>query len=275
MKRNDSLEFPIISVLIGTYNRSNLLSRCLDSIINQNYPNIEIIVVNDASNDDTVEVLKFYKNKYPNIISFYSNIENKGISYNSNFAYSKSQGDYFALIGDDDEWIDKNKIIKQVSEFNKDKNLGIVSTYWNDIQNNQIINQHMPKVSKDPLSQILKGNGVYCGSTVLISKKAWESVSGFNEKINKGTDSHLFRSIIAKGYKTKILDFVSTKVYIDGYRMTPENSYFSIKRSLQANLYILYDFKYLYFKKPSALLKRITTIIRLLVKLIKVYLNKK
>ena len=227
---------PLVSVLIGTYNRDNLIYRCLDSILAQNYENIEIIIINDCSTDNTVEVLSEYVHKYPKKIQFFNNKENKGIAYNSNLAYSKSKGKYLALVGDDDEWFDKDKIRKQIEAFNQNRNLGIVSTFWNDVKNSKILKEHKPVVEENYLCQILKGNGVYCGSTVLISKKAWDAVNGFDERVPRGTDSDLFRSIIAKKFKTQILEFISTNVYIDDHpRMTPTKSTKSLKKDIISN----------------------------------------
>lgn len=254
---------PLVSVLIGTYNRANLINRCLDSILNQSYENIEIIIVNDASSDNTISVLEKYVNNYPNKIRFINNGINKGISYNSNLAYSQAKGEYLALVGDDDEWHNQEKIAKQIKVFKENKKLGIVSTYWNDVKDDAILRQHNPVVEKDPICQILKGNGVYCGSTVLISKPAWESVNGFDERIKKGTDSDLFRSIIVKGYTSKILPFFSTNVYVDNHvRMTPQNSFNSRKRAVKSHLMALYKFKLEYLKCPSALAKRLISILK-------------
>jgi len=233
----------LVSVLIGTYNRSKLLKRCINSILNQNYSNIEIIIINDCSTDNTIEILNEYVHKYPNI-KYINNNKNRGISYNSNLAYSLSSGKYIALIGDDDEWNDTKKITKQVEAFKKDKNLGIVTTYWNDVKNGKIIRQHQPKIDKNVLCQILKGNGIYCGSTALISKEAWEKVKGFDESVPRGTDSDLFRSIIAKGYQSKILNFFSTNVYIDNHpRMTPTKSISAFKKDILSNEICLEKFK--------------------------------
>lgn len=267
---------PLVSVLIGTYNRADLINRCIDSILNQSYKSIEIIIVDDASTDNTISVLEKYVNKYPNKIKFISNETNKGISYNSNLAYSQSKGQYLALVGDDDEWHDQEKISMQIKAFKENKKLGIVSTYWNDVKNEQIVNHHKPIINTDPLCQILKGNGVYCGSTVLVSKIAWDSVNGFDEKVIRGTDSELFRSIIMNGFKTHIIPVSSTNVFIDDhFRMTPVNSYESQIKAINANIYLLKKYFFIYLKKPSALFVRLLNTIKLICRLMKIKILKK
>jgi len=262
-------ELSKVSVLIGTYNRASLLSRCLDSVFAQSYKNIEVIVINDKSTDNTIEVLEKYKKRYPTRFKYINNKTNRGIAYNSNLAFSNSSGEYVALIGDDDEWYNQKKIAMQIDVFRKNEKLGIVSTYWNDIKNKQVVNQHKPTINSDPLCQILKGNGVYCGSTVLVSKIAWELVNGFDEKLRRGTDSELFRSIIKKRFKTQIIPVSSTNVFIDDhFRMTPVNSYVLQKKALNANLYLLSKYFFDYLKYPSALFVRVLNIIKLYYKLI-------
>lgn len=264
-----------VSVLIGTYNRCDLLQRCLDSVFNQSHKNIEVIVVNDKSADNTIEVLEKYKKMYTTKFKYINNKINKGIAYNSNLAFSLSTGEYLALIGDDDEWIDTDKIIKQIDVFETNKNVGIVGTYWQDITNGKVIKTHKPFINADPVSQILKRNGVYCGSSVLISRKAWLDVNGFDENMRRGTDSELFRSIILKGYKTTLLQEYTTNVFIDNHpRMTPANSLSSIRKSIATNLYLIKKYIFVYIKHPLAFSTRLASTAKLYLRyLIQLYLK--
>ena len=58
-----------ISVIVPVYNTEKYIKKCLDSLINQTMKNIEIIVVNDGSNDHSEEIIKDYENKYPDMIT--------------------------------------------------------------------------------------------------------------------------------------------------------------------------------------------------------------
>ena len=69
-----------ISVIVPVYNTEKYIKKCLDSLVNQTMKNIEIIVVNDGSNDHSEEIIKDYENKYPNMIKYYKK-ENWNISY--------------------------------------------------------------------------------------------------------------------------------------------------------------------------------------------------
>lgn len=259
----------MVSVLIGTYNRMDLLPRCLNSVFSQSYENIEVIVINDASSDNTIKVLKKYKEKYKEKFLFFTNNENKGIAYNSNLAFQYSKGNYIALIGDDDEWTDNDKLKKQILAFKKNEKLGIVGTYWKDIKNKNVIKIHKPVISKNKVGQILKGNGVYCGSAVLISRKVWEKVGGFDERMPRGTDSELFRSIIVSGYDTAIIPEFTTNVYVDDHiRMSPVNSSIALEKAFGANLYLIKKYFLAYLNHPKSFYVRITNTIKLYIKYI-------
>jgi glycosyltransferase involved in cell wall biosynthesis len=87
-----------LSIIITSYNYARYIGRCILSCINQkNFRNYEIIVVDDGSNDDTIEILK----KYSNEIKFFLN-ENHGIEYSSNFGVRHAAGKYLLRVDADD-----------------------------------------------------------------------------------------------------------------------------------------------------------------------------
>lgn len=259
-----------VSVLIGTYNRANLLSRCLDSVFNQIHQNIEAVVINDASTDDTEKVLENYKNKYGDKLKYITNPVNKGIAFNSNLAFKNSLGDYLALLGDDDYWIDKQKIEKQLQIFEtSEEKLGIIGTWWIEKDKENEIKK-TPEEPKNWKSRLLAGGGIICGSTPLIPRHVWIDVGGFDEKMLRGTDSELFRRIVINGYNaTLIKEFTTIVDASHNYnRMTPIQNITSISISIDANLYLLKKFRHEYIKEPIALFIRMSKMLKLLIKYI-------
>lgn len=90
-----------ISVIIPAYNIENEISRCLDSVLNQIYKNIEIIVVDDGSTDRTLEILNTYEQKYDNI--FVVHQENKGVFSARLSGIQKATGEWIGFVDGDDE----------------------------------------------------------------------------------------------------------------------------------------------------------------------------
>jgi glycosyltransferase involved in cell wall biosynthesis len=105
---------PLVSVAIITYNQKDYLRECIESVLAQDYPNIEIIVADDGSTDDTQDMLKEYDQKYPGKFVLRLSEKNQGITANSNLAHFACSGKYIAWMGGDDLML-LGKISKQVA----------------------------------------------------------------------------------------------------------------------------------------------------------------
>ena len=90
----------MVSFVIPTHNRANVLRDCLESVVNQTYKNIEVVVVNDNSTDSTLEILEEYQNTY-DFFKFFNN-DGKGVCAARNLGIRMAKGDYIAFMDDDD-----------------------------------------------------------------------------------------------------------------------------------------------------------------------------
>lgn len=95
--------YPLISVVMTTYNGVRFLAEQLESILGQSYTNFELIIADDCSSDATVEVLERFGAR-DNRISFYSNPTNLGVNQNLTIALSKARGQFIAIADQDDIW---------------------------------------------------------------------------------------------------------------------------------------------------------------------------
>lgn len=242
--------YPMVSVIICTYNRYELVLRALNSVRNQRYKKLEIIVVDDNSSDNTKELLSNVKDSR---IKLVSNVKNLGVSKASNIGFSHSSGEFIALLGDDDYWIDDNKIKDQVNCFIEDSKLGVVGTWWEEFStvDSTIFK---PSEPKNWVYKVLSGGGVIGGSTAMISRKAWLKVNGFDEKLKRGTDSNLFRRIILNDFKGKIIRKITTKADVNPSRnrITHKNSISSLLASIHTYEHNLNTLKKHYNLIPKA-----------------------
>jgi len=120
---------PLVSVLITTYNRKNLLKNCLDSITLQTYKNLQIILIDDASTDGTFEMFEetFKQDKRIEYIRRKKNtVQFGGEEDNFRLSHSLKKGDYFINMGDDDYWVDLDYINKAIKIFQKYPEIGKV-----------------------------------------------------------------------------------------------------------------------------------------------------
>lgn len=116
---------PLVSVLIPTYNSEPYIKDTLESILNQTYENLEIIISDDDSSDKTVTIIKKYKDPR---IRFYKNTQNLGISKNMNKAIGKCNGKYIAIM-DADDWSYPYRMQEQVELMEMNPDVVLCSGY--------------------------------------------------------------------------------------------------------------------------------------------------
>ena len=112
-EENKIIDKGLVTIIITTYNRKQYLVEAINSILNQTYKNIEIIVMDDCSNDGTQDLFNtIYKNDN---IKYYRNKENKGCGFNRLFAFNNfCKGKFVIFMDDDDFYIDNDYIKKAV-----------------------------------------------------------------------------------------------------------------------------------------------------------------
>lgn len=122
-----------LSIIVPVYNVQEQLEICLDSIINQSYKNIELIVIDDASTDNSSKIIKDYAEKYENLKPVFFE-KNHGVGYVRNYGITLSKGDYIGFV-DSDDWIDIEYYQRLLSSIKKDNSdiaaCGIITEYDN------------------------------------------------------------------------------------------------------------------------------------------------
>ena len=112
-----------VSIVVPVYNSEKTLVKCLDSILNQTYKNIEVLCINDGSIDSSLKILNEYQKKDKRIIII-NQKQNRGVSYTKNHGIKKASGDYICFV-DSDDYID-NKMIEKMYLFSIENKLDIV-----------------------------------------------------------------------------------------------------------------------------------------------------
>lgn len=182
LKRENKITVPLVSVVIPTYNGSKTIQRAIQSALNQTHSNIEIIVVDDCSTDNTSEVVKNIKSE--KIILIRHEV-NKNGSAARNTGIRSAEGKYIAFLDDDDEWLEQ-KVEKQLHYLNsKDKDK------WKAVITNNISDKGVSNIKREGniKEDILNMRSSFAmGSSLLIKKEAIEEVGFFDEKYNRHQD---------------------------------------------------------------------------------------
>jgi len=183
---------PLVSVILPTFNRAWTLKDAVDSVLNQDYPYIELIVIDDGSEDNTQELLGRYKNRVVILKQ-----ENSGVSAARNAGIKNSHGEFIALLDSDDTW-DKRKISCQVEFFKRHPEALICQTEEVWIRKGKRVN---PKVKhKKPSGMIFEASLELClvsPSAVMMRRQLFDLKGYFNEEFIVCEDYDLWLRVSA------------------------------------------------------------------------------
>jgi glycosyltransferase involved in cell wall biosynthesis len=178
---------PLVSIISCFYNRSGHIQSCVDSLLNQTYSNIEVLLVNDGSIDSTLEELSAYKDPRVRLITH----SNKGFVRALRDAISLSQGELIAIHGSGDISFTE-RIEKQVELLIKQTDVGVVGCYvkyFHILQNQWVSIQR--NIAEDPLSQLIEKN-IFLHGEVTFRRSCYEKVGGYREFFEFSQDFDLW-----------------------------------------------------------------------------------
>lgn len=180
---------PKVSVVIPTYNHARYLPYALNSVIKQNYPNLEVIVIDDGSTDRTAEVVKPYRSKINYVFK-----ANGGTPSALNLGLSLSTGKYICWLSADDALI-ADKVSKQVRLMESDSGLGFSYTSYIVIDANskkqyEVNSPYYPN-KQEMVKKLMEGCFIN-GSSVMMNSSALKKVGYFDEGLPQAHDYDLW-----------------------------------------------------------------------------------
>jgi glycosyltransferase involved in cell wall biosynthesis len=203
----------LLSVVIPTYNRAGTLQNTMLSVLNQSFTNIELIIVDDASTDETEEIVRSI---YDDRVKYIKLEINSGPSAARNAGIKAASGSFIAFQDSDDIWLEE-KLMKQMARLQSDESLGMVYTGYRLIFDNNS-ELYMPPAFMDNklkegyiFESLLKGNKIGT-PTMLIKRIILDEIGGFDIKLKAYEDWDL--SIrIAKQYKIGFVNDYMVNAY--------------------------------------------------------------
>ncbi len=216
----NNINSPLVSVIICTFNRAPLLVLSIKSALAQTHPNLEVIVLDDASTDNTEEVVKSF-NDYR--ITYIKNESNLGITKNRNKALAYAKGVYVAPLDSDDWWHDPRKIEKQVffMETEKNKQVAVVGTQANITDQNArtLFTTHFALINKKIKNRMMLFNQLM-HSTTLIRKSMLVSINNegdiYDPSVPIWEDWDLFMCLGVKHELANLPDITTSYLKHDG-----------------------------------------------------------
>lgn len=184
----------LVSVIIPTYNSEKYIAETLNSVLNQTYREIEIIIIDDCSKDNTFEIVKEYEKKYSNIVCLKQE-QNKGVAEARNRGIKKSRGRYIAFLDSDDLWYEK-KLEKQL-KLMKEKRVFFSYTAIEMIDEESKILKEKREVKEEIDYNFLLKNTMIATSSVIVDKLKY---SEFQMPLRRsGQDYATWLQLLKKG----------------------------------------------------------------------------
>lgn len=213
----------LIAVIIPTYNRAYVIKRALHSVLHQTYQNLEVIVVDDGSTDNTEEIVKSFADSR---VRYIRHEVRRGAPAARNTGINATRADFIAFQDSDDEWL-CDKLEKQMQVFSTaGSEVGVVYTGFLRLTNNTSTYYPPPErknISGNILESLLHGNFIGM-PTVLIKKECFAKAGVFDEKMPRLQDWELFIRI-AKQYEFLLVNEPLLLAFYSNQSITTSNKY--------------------------------------------------
>jgi glycosyltransferase involved in cell wall biosynthesis len=172
-----------ITVIITTHNRAAMLANAIKSVLNQTFKDFELLIVDDASEDKTEEIVKDFVDSKIRYIKI-STEDSKGGNYARNIGIREAKAEFIAFLDDDDEWLPE-KLEKQIEIFRKDEKIGLVHAGLFYVSADNRILGECIFLGRGDLSREILVSNIIIGptSTMMIRKKSLEKSGLFDIKI--------------------------------------------------------------------------------------------
>lgn len=179
----------LVSIIIPVFNNQSTIEETVESVISQDYENLEVIIVNDGSTDSTIEILEKISNKYQKI-QLYSK-ENEGVSAARNYGFKRSQGKYIIFL-DADDLLARTFTSECARVMDENNTLSVVYTQVQFFERQSGIFK-LPKLD---FQRLLSGNCLTV--TAMIRAEMFESVGMYDEKLNYVEDWEFWIRLLNK-----------------------------------------------------------------------------
>lgn len=162
--RKDKIENPLFSIIVPIYNVERYLEQCIESVLAQDYQNYELILVDDGSPDNSIDICVKYAKQYSNIVFIHK--INGGVSDARNAGIQIARGEYLMFLDSDDYW-EGTSILSDLQNIITENNPDVIFNYMSSVYPDKIVNHY---INRDKLIgsfkedfQDLYQDGIYLG----------------------------------------------------------------------------------------------------------------
>ncbi|SRR5258706_2974575 len=232
---------PVVSIIMSTYNNSKYVREAIDSVLRQSFISWEFIILNDASTDNTDEIIRSYA-KNDLRFKYSRNTKNEGQTSNLNKGIEFAKGEFIAIIDGDDVWTDENKLKKQINFLTDNNEYGLVGSLWVATnESGEMMSRITYPTTDARIRDYLLIEDCFLHSSVVIRKTVLNKIGHYDIKYRWAQDYDLWLRI---GIVSK---FHNIPEYMVSYRVNQSGiSHTKYKEQLYETYEIVKNYKKMY-----------------------------
>ena len=211
-------EQPLVSVSLVTYNQQEFIRESIESVLNQDYDNLEIVIGDDCSQDNTWAIVQEYQRNYPDKIKAFRNEQNLGITGNCNEVLKRCTGKHIAFAAGDDVML-PGKISKQIEVMERDQSVVLcyhdVEAFNSEDGKTLSFRNHGP-LSSPPITgdaekvarEVIEQGTSFLAAVSVMARRDSLPATGFDPRIPTASDWLMWIEILAAGGPTKKVEYI-------------------------------------------------------------------
>ena len=228
--RHQKPNMPLISVIVPVYNGEKTIRETIESALAQSFSDFELIVINDGSQDSTLDVLASIQDPRIKIFSY----PNAGVSASRNRGFDQSSGEFIAFLDADDLWT-SDKLEAQLTALQENPNAAVAYSWTNFIDETSQVSSHGSHrtVNGDAYADLLLFCFLENGSNPLIRRQALINIGSFDESLSPAEDWDMYLRLAAHYH------FICVPFPQILYRVTTNSASSNVSKMETASLQVL------------------------------------
>ena len=227
----------LVSIIIAVYNGEQYISQTLESIACQTYHPVEVVVVDDGSQDNTLQIVESFRARLDHLVVLHQS--NQGSAAARNLGFAHARGTYFAIIDADDTMFPE-RIEKQVKFLDVNPAVAVVSCLANYInEKGQIIGKTYTDLHtiEDCQEYLRDDKIIFCLQPgVMLRPEAVEAVGGYRKMLRYAQDTDLWNRMVEKGYFLVVMPEI-----LVNYRIHRDASMTKFKERIDYDDWVIYN----------------------------------
>lgn len=227
----------LVSIIIAVYNGEQYISQTLESIVRQTYRSIEVVVIDDGSQDSTLQVVESFRTRLDHLVILRQT--NQGSAAARNLGFAHARGTYFALIDADDTMFPE-RIERQVKFLDANPSVAVVSCLANYInEKGEVIGKtYTDLYTIEDCQEYLRNNKIiFCLQPgVMLRPEAVEAVGGYRKMLRYAQDTDLWNRMVEQGYFLVVMPEI-----LVNYRIHRDASMTKFKERIDYDDWVIYN----------------------------------